>query len=285
MSLKDPNWFYEKMPDDGTAFGLRIEATLLDEQTPYQHLQVFQTQGFGKFMVLDGCTMVTERDNFLYHEMMSHPALFSHPHPKNVVIIGGGDCGTLREVLKHDCVENAWQIEIDEAVTRAAEKFFPELCEANNDPRAHLQFEDGIAWINNAAPGSIDLIIVDSTDPVGPAEGLFQEPFYRACHKALGEHGLLIQQSESPLLHAQRVTWAMHDITRAAGFVDTKTLFFPQPIYPSGWWSATIAAKQTINFKRREAAEKKNFETVYYNAEIHTAAFAQPEFFKKRQAR
>ncbi len=125
--------------------------------------------------------MLTARDNFIYHEMLSHPALFSHPSPEHVVIIGGGDCGTLREVLKHDGVTRALQVEIDERVTRLAEEFFPELCASNSDPRAEFLFDDGIQWMKDADPGSVDVIIVDSTDPIGPAEGLFTEAFYRDC--------------------------------------------------------------------------------------------------------
>ena len=136
--------------------------------------------------------MVSTRDNFFYHEMISHPALYTHPNPKRVWIIGGGDCGTLREVLKHPSVEHAVQIDIDERVTRLAEIYFPELCESNDDPRAELKFIDGIKWVKEAAPDSVDMIIVDSTDPVGPAEGLFSDEFYRDCFNCLSENGMIV---------------------------------------------------------------------------------------------
>src|SRR5690606_27420445 len=144
--------------------------------------------------VIDGCVMLTSRDNFLYHEMMSHPALFTHSNPRRVVVIGGGDCGTLREVLRHKEVEQAVQVEIDERVTRLAEQYFPELCESNHDPRAQLVFGDGIQYMKDCAPDSVDVVIVDSTDPVGPAEGLFNEAFYASCLRALRQGGLLVQQ-------------------------------------------------------------------------------------------
>jgi spermidine synthase len=233
-------------------------------------------------MVLDGCTMLSQRDNFIYHEMMTHPALFSHPAPERVAIIGGGDCGSLREVLKHACVKQVWQIDIDERVTRNAEIYFPELCESNNDPRAELLFIDGIKWMEQAAPGSLDIVIVDSTDPVGPAKGLFGEAFYTTCLRALGKNGLLIQQSESPLVHAESIIYPMHATMRDAGFGASKTLFFPLPIYPTGWWSATIAGKQNrIEFVRKADAEKQAFTTDYYNSAIHEAAFVEPDFFRK----
>jgi spermidine synthase len=197
------------------------------------------------------------------------------------VIIGGGDCGTLKEVLKHAQVQKLWQIDIDERVTRLAEKYFPELCESNNDPRAELCFIDGIKWMAQVEPGSLDVIIIDSTDPVGPAEGLFTEKFYRDCHRALGDSGLLVQQSESPLLHLH-ILKDMYRAFTASGFAQVQTLQFPQCIYPSGWWSATMASKHSeIARFRRQDAQQKPFETQYYNADIHQAALTQPEFFRR----
>ena len=172
--MNPSQWFTEQVPMADTAFSLKIKQKLHEEHSEFQHLEIYETETFGNLMVIDGCTMVSTRDNFFYHEMMSHPALFTHPSPKRVWIIGGGDCGTLKEVLKHASVEQAVQIDIDERVTRLAEIYFPELCESNDDPRAELKFIDGIKWVKEAAPDSVDMIIVDSTDPVGPAEGLVQ---------------------------------------------------------------------------------------------------------------
>jgi spermidine synthase len=277
----DENWFSE--PHQDMAFSLRIRGKLHEEQTPFQKIEIYDTVGFGKLMVIDGCVMLTDRDNFIYHEMMSHPVLFSHPDPKNVLIIGGGDCGTLREVLKHDCVQQVTQVDIDERVTRLSEQYFPQLCESNGDPRARLLFDDGIAHVKNAEAGSIDVIIIDSTDPVGPAEGLFSTAFYRDCLRALGRNGLLVQQSESPLLHADSIIRPMHDSLRTAGFLDVLTLHFPQASYPSGWWTASIAAKDaTVGFHREEAAEALAFPTEYYNVGIHRAAGATPEFLRRK---
>ena len=280
MSLDD-TWFTEIHQADGSAFSLKVKSKLHDEQTPFQRIEIYDTVHWGKLMTIDGFYMLSTRDNFLYHEMMSHPALFTHPAPQRVLIIGGGDCGTLSEVLKHREVERAWQVDIDEAVTRLSQLHFPELCERNGDERAQLLFDDGIKWVRDADSDSLDVIIVDSTDPIGPAEGLFNKAFYEQCRRILRRGGLLVQQSESPLYH-MKLLKDMHHAMRDAGFRDAKTHYFPQPVYPSGWWSATMACKdgEIRNF-RADAARGKAFKTRYYNADIHRAALAQPEFCKE----
>ena len=275
-----PQWFTEAHAPSGSSIGFAITGKLAEVRTAFQHIEVFATTDWGNLMVIDGCVMLTTRDNFLYHEMMSHPALYTHAAPRNVVIIGGGDCGTLREVLKHAEVERVVQCDIDEQVTRLAERFFPELCESNADPRAQLMFDDGIKLMADAAPDSLDLVIVDSTDPVGPAEGLFGARFYASCLRALKPGGLLVQQSESPLAHLDLIR-TMRQHMHGAGFSATHTMPFPQPCYPTGWWSATVARKGAGDFGFREqAAASKPFATRYYNVDIHRAALAQPEFMR-----
>ena len=276
-------WFSEVYPHHGSAFSLKLKAKLHEEQTPFQKIEIYDTEWFGKLMIIDGCTMVSDRDNFLYHEMMTHPVLYTHPDPKRVWVIGGGDCGSLKEVLKHPEVHQAIQIEIDERVTRLAEIHFPDLCSSNQDERAELLFIDGIQWVRDAADQSVDVIIVDSTDPVGPAEGLFNEAFYRDCLRCLGPNGILVQQSESPLFHADLMA-AMHATMRTAGFTNTRSFLFPQCLYPSGWWSGTMASKAALTGFREADAAGRPFETAYYNTEIHQAAFATPVFLRKRFA-
>ena len=279
--MDSKQWYTEEWADQGSAISLKVKQKVHDEQSQYQRIEIYETETFGTLMTLDGLVMVTDRDNFIYHEMMSHPALFIHPRPERVLIIGGGDCGTLREVLKHDTVTLAEQVELDERVTRVSEKFFPDLCESNNDPRARLHFADGIKWVADAKPGTYDVIIVDSTDPVGPAAGLFSKEFYRNCFKALRPRGIVVGQSESPLFHAELIK-SMHEALRGANFLDVATLHFPQCTYPSGWWSATLAGKDTpLAGFREEAVAQKRFPTRYYNYGIHTAAMAAPEFLFK----
>ncbi|MGO1773230.1 MAG: polyamine aminopropyltransferase [Halomonas sp.] len=283
--LRDDQWFTEVFDSHGSAFSLKISEKLLDVQSQYQHLEVYATETYGNLMVLDGCVMLTDRDNFLYHEMIAHPALFTHQEPKRVVIIGGGDCGTLKEVLRHPGVEKVTQIDIDEEVTKASERFFPSLVEANNDPRAELLFADGVKWVDDAADESIDVLIIDSTDPVGPAEGLFKTDFLRRCHRILKSGGVMVQQSESPLYHSGSIIRELRNDMQEAGFDSVATLPFPQPVYPSGWWSVTLAGKVTdVNTFRELAAASHDLPLDYYSVEAHRGALALPPFMRKALA-
>lgn len=274
MLSSQHDWFSEWYQAEGVALSWTVESHLAHEITDYQTIDIYKTTHWGNLMVIDGCVMLTSRDNFLYHEMLTHPALFTHPNPEDVLIIGGGDCGTLKEVLAHPTVASCTQVEIDEQVTRLSEKFFPELCERNQDPRAHLLFEDGLAYIQGLSPGSVDIIIVDSTDPIGPAEGLFGPQFVQDCYRALSDGGILVQQSESPLLHLPLIEGIRQNMSQA-GFSDMATLGFPQPSYPSGWWSATLAIKSGALSEPDPARfNAAGLTTRYYNPKVHVGALA-----------
>lgn len=277
MSL-DENWFSE--PTQGHAMSLEINQKLHEEKTPYQTIAIYETKAFGRLMTLDGLTMLTSRDNFIYHEMLSHPALYNHPNPKDVAIIGGGDCGTLKEVLKHETIKSVTQIELDERVTRISEQYFPELCESNSDPRASLVFEDAISWMQDAEPNSLDVIILDTSDPVGQAKRLFQEPFYRDCLYALRAGGVVVAQSESPLLDLEIIVDLRAEMQKA-DYAEIQTIQFPVASNPSGWWTATLARKgQKFGDFREQMARHKSFDTKYYNADIHKACSALPQFMQ-----
>ncbi|MGM0823316.1 MAG: polyamine aminopropyltransferase [Pseudomonadota bacterium] len=279
---QDDQWFNEVFDNHGSAFSLKISEKLLDVQSPYQHLEVYATETYGNLMVLDGCVMLTDRDNFLYHEMIAHPALFTHQDPKRVVIIGGGDCGTLKEVLRHPGVEHVTQIDIDEEVTKASERFFPSLVASNNDPRAELLFADGVKWVDDALDESIDVLIIDSTDPVGPAEGLFKTDFLKRCHRILKRGGVMVQQSESPLYHSATIIRELRRDMQQAGFDSVATLPFPQPVYPSGWWSVTLAGKATdVNAFREQASANHSMPLEYYSVDAHRGALSLPPFMRK----
>ncbi len=271
-------WFSERNDELGYGLDLKIKAQLHEEQSPYQLIEVFETETFGNLLTLDGLVMLTDRDNFIYHEMMSHPVLFTHDNPRDVAIVGGGDCGVLKEVLKHAQVQQAIQVELDERVTRVTEEFFPDLCSSNNDPRASLLFTDAVKWVQQREAESLDIIIMDTTDPVGQATRLFSAEFYATCHRALRPGGLVVAQSESPLLHKHLIT-DLQSVMREAGFDDVQSMGFPQCTYPSGWWSATMAGKGRKLDNYREAdVTKRAFATSYYNKGIHLGSRALPQF-------
>lgn len=272
--LATEDWIIEACDAGGSAFALKGANKLHEAQSPFQKVEVYDSELWGKVMLIDGYYMVTSKDNFVYHEMMTHPALYSHDNPQDVVIIGGGDCGTLREVLKHPGVRSATQIDIDKEVTIASEKFFPELCESNHDSRAKLMWIDGIQWMADAPDHSADIIIIDSTDPIGPGEGLFTRPFYAQCMRVLRDGGIIVQQSESPLIHLPLIK----DIRQAwkdVGFDCDITEQFFLPSYPTGWWSASMACKGQNNWQAKRDCD---IASRYYNSAIHNGAFAQPQF-------
>ncbi|MDY0152591.1 MAG: polyamine aminopropyltransferase [Candidatus Cloacimonas sp.] len=264
-------------PHRGLTFA--ISEHLYHEQSQYQRLDIVETPEFGKVMLLDGVLMLTEKDEFVYHEMLCHPALITHPAPQNVLIIGGGDCGTLSRVLQHPSVHRVVQVEIDEMVTKVSRTYFPKLTAATADPRAELIFDDGIAYLKQQS-GAFDVILVDSTDPVGPAEGLFMREFFADCHRALTASGILCLQSESPWIDAlQPVIYQVNQ--------DLQALFpqvFPYTAaiqtYQAGLWMFQMACKQGNPLLADAAGQitERTLSCSYYNAAIHHAAFALPEF-------
>lgn len=278
MTKLNDHWFTEIA--GGSAFSMKIKSKLHEETTPYQKVSIYETEQFGNLMLIDDLVMLTSADNFFYHETLAHTPLYLHPNPKDVVIIGGGDCGTLLELSKHTGLNSIHQIEIDEAVTRLSRQYFPELCVANEDPRVTLDFEDGIAWMKHAPANSADIIIVDSYDPIGPAAGLFTVDFYKDCLKTLREGGIIINQSGSPI-YEERLYRDIHAAMRSAGLQHTRGALFPQPVYPSGTWSAILgSASNPLTDFRVDDAKNRPFETKYYNEAIHTASMAVPPFLK-----
>ena len=273
----DRHWFSEVA--SGYAMSFKIKERVYHEQSPCQLIEVYETENFGYLMVLDGITMLTSRDNFIYHEMMTHPALVFHQRPERVVIVGGGDCGTLTEVLKHDIVERVIQVELDERVTRVAERYFPELCRGLVDSRVRLLFEDAVKWMGDAPSVSCEVIILDTTDPIGQAKRLFGEAFYRDCYRVLSDGGIMVAQSESPFMDMEILVGIIDAMSRA-GFENVLPLQFFQPSYPSGWWSATLARKAMPFSELRDGA----LSTRYYNLGIHRAAGVLPQYLQDRLA-
>lgn len=279
--MGNTSWIEERLDSDGCSIGYRVHQKLHEEQSDFQLIEIWESTDFGLLMALDGCWMVTGRENFIYHEMLAQPAINSVQTPGQVAIVGGGDCGTLREVLKYPQVKQAVQIEIDERVTRVSEQFFPELCAANDDPRAKLLFEDGLAWMGSCEAESQDLILIDSTDPVGMAAGLVSADFFKACHQALSQGGVLGMQSESPLLHQDLLSDLRERLT-AVGFSQVRHFLFPQPCYPTGWWCVTLAGKGATFSDVPLHLGSVEIDNRYYNAGIHAASQQLPEFMRQR---
>ncbi len=268
-------------PHRGLTF--EVEALLHSEQSSFQLIEVLQTPSFGKVLLLDGVLMLTEVDEFTYHEMLAHPALFTHPQPRDVLIIGGGDCGTLTRVLRHSTVRRVLMVELDERVTRVSNLFFPELANAVDDPRAELLFADGIRYVKDTAE-KFDVILIDSTDPVGPAEGLFRAPFFADCHRALQPGGILCLQSESPWIpELGKVIGEVHRDLRTL-FPLVKAYSAAIQTYQAGLWLFQLASKSpdplAPEVGPRIAAA--GLPTRYYNRELHYAAFTLPTFVREQ---
>jgi spermidine synthase len=254
MSL-DATWFTEIHQD--TAFSLRMTEKLHEEQTPFQKIEIYETRGFGTLMVIDGCVMLTDRDNFIYHEMMSHPVLYTHSDPKNVLIIGGGDCGTLREVLKHPEVERPrrWT---STSGSRAWPRSTSRSCASPTTTRARGCCSTTASSTCRTPRPERRRDHRRQHRPGGSGGGPVLHRLLRQdCIKALGPGGMLVQQSESPLLHTDTIIKPMHDSLRAAGFLDVLALHFPQCTYPSGWWTATMACKDNRHLPARGTGRRE----------------------------
>ena len=266
-------WYTEKQTPD-LGYSCRITGTLHTEKTEFQDLAVIDTVQFGRMLVLDGMVMTTEVDEFVYHEMISHIALNTHPNPKRVLVVGGGDGGAIREILKHDSVEEAVLAEIDGRVVEVSQQYLPSIAGSLTNPRVTLAIGDGVEHVRTH-PGKYDVILIDSTEPIGPAVGLFSREFYQDVHRALTPDGIMVAQSESPFVN-QDVIRMIH--TNLAGVFPVKHLYLASiPTYPSGLWSFTIASKQWDPVQA-DLSRKKELDTKYYTKDVHVGAFKLPKF-------
>jgi spermidine synthase len=277
-------WFTDK--DDDQALSLRFTGEVFfDVQSPFQRVRILESYKYGKMLALDDMVMTTEKDEFHYHEMISHPAMFTLENAKNVLVIGGGDGGTVREILRHEGVEKVTMVEIDGAVIDSCKEFLPTIAASFNDPKLELIVDDGIAFLKNAKANSYDLIIVDGSDPVGPAEGLFSVEFYTNCYNALKETGMLVAQGESPKFNEKAFTELNHTLQGIFGKDKAPVSLFFVPTYPTGMWSFQYGIKGDLNPKKisnvekiQEFVEAKGLR--YYNDEVHVGSFATPNFVK-----
>ena len=266
-------WFTEKQTDN---FGItmKINKTLHTEQTDFQKLDMVETEEWGNMLLLDDMVMTSEKDEFVYHEMVAHVPLFTHPNPEYVLVVGGGDGGVIREVLKHPSVKKATLVDIDGKVIEYSKQFLPSIAGKLEDPRVDVQVGDGFMHIAEAE-SQYDVIMVDSTEPVGPAVNLFTKGFYAGISKALKEDGLFVAQSDNPWFKAELIASVQKDVKEI--FPITKLYTANIPTYPSGLWCFTLGSKK---YDPLVVAEERfhEIDTKYYTKELHKAAFVLPKF-------
>jgi spermidine synthase len=279
----EKRWIAETLFDDlGFRMSFEVDKVLYELQTEHQHLVLFEQRFFGKMLMLDGATQISKKDEFIYQEMMSHVPLFAHGHAKDVLIVGGGDCGIAEEVLKHRTVKRLTQVEIDPAVVEFAKEHFPEFTKpVFADSRFELVIDDGAKFVAKT-DGRFDVIIVDSTDPQGPGKILFGAKFYAGCKRCLKDGGVLVTQNGVPFFQNNELAETMQKFRRL--FVDASCYVAAIPVYVGGHMAMGIATDdkslrqhpvKTIAERYRKSG---SFKTMYWTPEVHVAAFAQPRF-------
>jgi len=269
-------WVEEKL-EEFAGQKYRVEESLFSGQSPFQKVDMVRTSGFGNMLLLDGLVMLTERDEFVYHDMIAHVPLFTHPNPARALIIGGGDGGTAREVLRHDTVVYCRMIEIDGMVVEVAKQHLKQTSHALDDPRLNLTIEDGVKYLSETQE-KYDVIIIDSTDPIGPAKPLFGEEFYANVHRALSDDGIVVAQGESPFYYVKEQQSIAQSMK--AHFPIVHAYNYANLAYPGGFWTFMFASKNLCPLDDFDPArvERSGLRFSYYNAAVHKAAFALPQF-------
>lgn len=274
-------WFSERHTPN-VKFSIRVDKQLFSAQSEYQRIDVYDSEEFGRFLTLDGYMMLTEKDEFIYHEMITHVPMAVHPNPRNVLIIGAGDGGAVRELTRYDQVEHIDLVEIDEMVIEVCKAHLPQTACSFDDPRVRIHLEDGVKFIRSCED-KYDLIIVDSTDPFGPGEGLFTKEFYGSCYKALREDGIMVNQHESPF-YAKDVEAMQRAHKRIVESFPISYVYQAHiPTYPSGHWLFGFASKKFHPVKdlKAEAWNGLGMKTRYYNTKLHAGAFALPTYVEE----
>ena len=274
-------WFTENQTDN-VKFSMRVKETLYSKKSEYQQIEVIDTYDFGRVLVIDGWTMITEKDEFIYHEMIAHVPMAVNKNIKNVLVIGAGDGGAVRELTRFSTIEKIDMVELDEEVVIAARKFLPFTAGKLDDPRVNLYFQDGIKFVEGKE-NMYDLIIVDSTDPIGPGEGLFTKEFYKNCYTALTEDGILVNQGESPYYDMNRKEMKRSNEKLKEIFPICEAYQYNIPTYASGHWFFGFASKRLHPVKDFDPTYYNGLGLVtkYYNSDLHLGAFALPTYVKQ----
>lgn len=271
---------YKEITPNG--YGIAIETEekpLYSKQSPFQKVEILNSKGLGKILTLDDLMMTTVEDEFFYHEMIVHIPLCSHKNPENVLVIGGGDGGTVREVLKHKTIKNVDLCEIDELVIEASKEFLPSIAGKLNDKRVQIYVQDAIEFIKTRK-NVYDIVLIDSTDPMGPGEGLFTEEFYTNVKDSLKEGGIVVAQSESPFANKNEMR-KMYILLNKV-FKSVMPYAGPIPTYPGGYWSFAFCTQTNDNFiKDIKRAKEIEAGAKLYNTSLHCGVFAVPNFVRK----
>lgn len=264
--------------------GFRLQRRVFKGRSPFQTVEVVETKGHGKLLLIDGMTMVSERDEFVYHEMIAHPALFTHPRPRRVLVIGGGDGGTVREVLRHRSVESCTLVEIDGMVVDACRRHIPSTAAALSSRRARVIIDDGVRFVRETSE-RFDVVIVDSTEPFGPAKELFGTAFYRDVRRVLGPEGIVVSQGGSPFYEIATIK----NLFRLLGpeFPVREAFLFNNLTYPGGLWAFTWGSRRLHPLRHFDPrrVSRARLPLRWYNAQMHRGALALPEFLRRALGR
>ena len=271
--------FFEKDPYAPILYTYEVSKVLYHKRSKFQDIMVFKNPHFGKILVLDGVVQITEKDEFFYHEMLTHVVMSSHPEPKKVIVIGGGDGGTVREVLKHKSVEKVYFIEIDEDVINVSRKFFPRVACGVTDKRVEIKCMDGAEFVKNRM-ADIDLVIVDSTDIIGFAKSLFTKKFFRSLKNCLTPNGMYVSLSESLHFHKDIVIRVQETLRSVFPIVDLYTA--PIATYAGNWWTFSVGS---MLLDPRVIRTQQKIRCKYYSKEIHINAFLPRSMYRKLMAR
>jgi len=273
-------WYTEEHTEN-VRFSIKVRNHLFSQKSEFQQIDIFDSEEFGRFLTIDGLMMLTEKDEFIYHETIVHTPMAVHPNPKKILVIGAGDGGVIRELTRYSNVKEIDLVEIDELVIKASKEYLPQTANKLNDSRVTVHIQDGLKFVRSKVD-MYDLIIVDSTDPIGPGEGLFTREFYGNCFNALNDDGIMVNQHESPFY--KNTTLAMQRAHKRIkeSFPIAKVYQAHIPTYPSGYWLFGFASKKyhpidNLNLKW----EDNEIATKYYNLDLHKGSFALPNYVKE----
>lgn len=272
--------FFEKAPYAPVDYCYDVEEILYKGKSKFQEIMVIKNPHFGKMLILDEVVQLTERDEFFYHEMLTHIVMYAHPNPKKVIVIGGGDGGVIREVIKHKTVEKVYFVEIDEEVINISKRFFPTVACGIDDPRVEIKIMDGAEFVIKRTHSDIDAVIIDSTDIIGFARSLFTIDFFISVKNCLTDEGMFVTHTESLHFHKDMVIEIQEILKKVFPLVDLYTASIAT--YPGNWWAFAVASK---SLSPRKTRRKLDIKTKYYDEEIHQQSFMPTSLYEKLMQR